>query len=77
MGNVLVHEMVPTHEVLGKKDVKELLDRFNVTIVQLPIIFESDPAISGLEAKIGDVVKITRHSPVIGTSYAFRVVTEL
>ena len=76
MGNVLVHEMVPTHEVLGEKDVKELLDSYNVTIAQLPIIFDSDPAISGLEAKIGDVVKITRRSPVIGTSYAFRVVTE-
>ncbi|GBE18267.1 DNA-directed RNA polymerase subunit H [archaeon BMS3Abin16] len=77
MVDVLVHEMVPTHEILGEKEVEELLDRFNVTTVQLPIILDTDPAIKGLEARIGDVVKITRSSPDVGTSFAFRVVTEL
>jgi len=77
MVDVLVHDMVPTHEILGEKDVKELLERFNVTTAQLPIVLDSDPAIKGLEAKIGDVVRITRISPAVGTSFAYRVVTEL
>lgn len=74
MEKVLKHEMVPKHEVLSKKEVEELLLKFNVSRPQLPGIMTSDPAIKGLEFREGDIVKITRISPVTGTSYAFRVV---
>jgi DNA-directed RNA polymerase subunit H len=71
------HFMVPKHEVLPNKEVDALLERFNVTLAQLPIIFFDDPALKGLEAKKDDVIKITRESPVIGMSFAYRVVTVL
>jgi DNA-directed RNA polymerase subunit H len=71
------HVMVPKHEILPEKDAAELLESFNVTRAQLPIILVDDPALKGLETKSGDVIKITREGSVIGTSFAYRVVTIL
>jgi DNA-directed RNA polymerase subunit H len=71
------HVMVPKHEVLPEKKAEELLESFNVTRAQLPIILADDPALKGLETKSGDVIKITREGSVIGTSFAYRVVTIL
>ena len=71
------HLMVPKHEILPEKEVDALLESFNITLAQLPIIFFEDPALKGLEAKKDDVIKITRESRVIGTSFAYRVVTVL
>jgi DNA-directed RNA polymerase subunit H len=71
------HVMMPKHEVLPEKKAEELLERFNITRAQLPIIFFEDPALNGLEAKSGDVIKVTREGSVIGTSFAYRVVSTL
>jgi DNA-directed RNA polymerase subunit H len=73
---MLTHEMVPKHEVLQEKDANELLERYNITKAQLPIILFSDPALKGLETKIGDIIRITRVNTT-GTNYAFRLVMEL
>ena len=69
--------MVPKHEVLPGKEVKELLEKFNITNAQLPSIFISDPALKGLDVKEKDIIKVTRENPVTGTSYAYRVITQL
>jgi DNA-directed RNA polymerase subunit H len=71
------HEMVPEHLVLSEKEVNHLLEKFNISKSQLPVILSGDPAIKGLEVNIGDVIKVTRRNPVTGTSYAFRVVSTL
>jgi DNA-directed RNA polymerase subunit H len=71
------HVMVPKHELLPEKEVKELLEQFNITKAQLPSILISDPALKGPDVKNGDVIKITRENPVTGTSYAYRVITTL
>jgi DNA-directed RNA polymerase, subunit H, RpoH/RPB5 len=36
----------------------------------------SDPVIKEMNAKIGDVLKITRKSAIAGVSYYYRVVVE-
>ena len=69
--------MVPEHVVLSEKDANEFLEKFNVTKAQLPIILIEDPALKTFDVKEGDVVRVTRTSPVTGTSYAYRVVTLL
>lgn len=54
-----MHALQPKHEKLSEKEVAELLDKFNISLVQLPKISKKDPAlIEGCE--VGDVVKITR-----------------
>ncbi|MFB6088321.1 MAG: DNA-directed RNA polymerase subunit H [Candidatus Aenigmatarchaeota archaeon] len=72
----LEHEMVPDHEVMDDKEVQELLNKLNIKKEQLPKIFENDPALKDRDAKIGDVIKITRDSPTAGKSTYYRLVIE-
>jgi DNA-directed RNA polymerase subunit H (RpoH/RPB5) len=58
----VVHMLIPEHSKLSEKDKKELFDCYKITFHHLPKIFKSDPAISHLEVKPGDVVKIKRAS---------------
>ena len=54
------HELIPVHELMSEKEVKELLQTLNLTIDSLPRILESDPQAIRLEAKAGRVIKIYR-----------------
>ena len=69
-----MHELVPKHEILTKLEKKELLERLGVTEKELPKILIMDPAIRAMEAKKGDVVKITRKSQTAGFSTYYRAV---
>lgn len=54
-----MHILQPKHEKLAEKEVKELLEKLNITVTQLPKISKKDAALSeGCET--GDVVKISR-----------------
>lgn len=66
--------MVPKHEILTKLDKKELLEKLGVPDKNLPKILLTDPALRNLDAKISDVVKITRKSQTAGYSTYYRVV---
>lgn len=68
--------LVPKHEVLSGKDTERLLEFYNVTRGELPKIRKDDPALKGLGAKVGDIIKITRKSPSAGTAFYYRVVIE-
>ena len=70
------HVLVPKHSKLGENKVKELLDKYNISKIQLPKITIKDPAIAHLNSKIGDVIKIERKSLTSGNSIYYRVVTE-
>lgn len=72
--NVIEHELVPKHEVMSPEEVKALLKRYHVRLEQLPQILTSDPLVRILGAKPGDVIKITRKSPISGISYYYRCV---
>ena len=58
--DVLKHFLNPKMEVMDKKEVGELLKTYNITLEQLPLIYETDPAVKALNAKKGDVIKIYR-----------------
>lgn len=72
--DVLKHELVPQHEVLPEEEANEMLKKFNITKGQVPKILVSDPVAKKIEAKVGDVVKITRNSKTAGKSVFYRVV---
>jgi DNA-directed RNA polymerase subunit H len=74
--SILEHELVPKHEILEKREVAELLDRYNVQKEQLPKIKKSDPVIKEIKAEVGDVVRITRSSRTAGKSLSYRLVIE-
>ncbi|MBS1266949.1 MAG: DNA-directed RNA polymerase subunit H [Candidatus Woesearchaeota archaeon] len=72
----LIHDLVPKHELLSKKDTKKLLEKYNITLLQFPKISKDDPAIAHLDVKILDLIKITRKSPTAGKSTFYRVVVD-
>jgi DNA-directed RNA polymerase subunit H len=63
--DVLSHQFVPKHTILSKQDTEKLLKKFSIRLVNLPRIFEDDPAAIALGAVEGDVIEITRKSKTI------------
>ena len=74
--NVLNHVNVPLHVILADNEVKDLLKRYNIVREQLPKIRNNDPACRVIDAKPGQVVKVTRRSLTAGTAVAYRLVIE-
>ena len=65
---------MPKHALLTDNEKQELLNKYKITVRQLPRILVNDSVIQNLGGKIGDVVKIARNSPVAGESLYYRVV---
>jgi DNA-directed RNA polymerase subunit H (RpoH/RPB5) len=68
------HFLVPKHSKMSDKDKKEFLEKHNINLLEMPKIMIDDPAISHLEVKEGDIVKIERRSSTSGTSLFYRCV---
>ena len=64
--------LIPKHAKLSEKEKAELLEKYNITLKELPKILKDDPAIAHLDVKNGDVVKITRRSPTAGEAIFYR-----
>lgn len=66
------HKLVPKHEKISEKQKQELLEKYNSTLEDLPKIKFSDPALIGMDAKVGDIIKIERFSRTEGISVFYR-----
>ena len=71
------HNLTPKHVKVSEKEKSSLLEKYNVTPKELPKILKTDAAIRELDAKPGDVIKITRISPTAGESIFYRVVADV
>ncbi len=69
-------KLVPKHELLTDDEKNELLKKLNVSAKQLPRIKKHDPAIKQLNAKKGNIIKVTRKSATAGQSIYYRVVID-
>ena len=69
------HSLVPKHEILSEKEKEAVLKKYNISKNQLPKILYSDPIIKEINAKVGDLIKITRNSKVAGKSIYYRIVS--
>ncbi|RMG42384.1 MAG: hypothetical protein D6732_01140 [Methanobacteriota archaeon] len=58
--NIFNHFLVPEHRILSKKEVREVLKKYNCKLHQLPKIYEDDPGVVAIDARIGDVIEIER-----------------
>jgi len=67
---------VPKHEIVSREDKKQILEKFNVAKENLPKILASDPVAKKMNAKPGDVMRITRDSPTAGKAIYYRIVIE-
>jgi DNA-directed RNA polymerase subunit H len=48
------------------------LEKYHITLKELPKISKKDPAIGHLNVKEGDVVKVVRESPTAGEAIFYR-----
>lgn len=71
------HAYVPKHEIVLKEEAEEIIKKYHCRLVELPLIFVTDPAIVGLGVKPGDMIKITRTSSTAGQSVYYRYVIEV
>ena len=72
--DIFQSELVPKHQLLNQEEKSELLKKYNITVKQLPRIKEEDAAVSLLNAKKGDIIKIERRSQAAGEYFYYRVV---
>lgn len=66
------HVLIPKHIKLSEKEKKELFEKYNISLKELPKIKKNDPAIAQLNAEVGDVIKIIRKSPTAGEAIFYR-----
>jgi len=71
------HILIPKHNKLSDKQKEKLLEEYNISLKELPKILKSDPAIVSLNAKPGEIIKITRNSMTAGESIFYRVVIDV
>jgi DNA-directed RNA polymerase subunit H len=74
--SIMEHNLVPKHEILEPEETRKVLEQYHVKLHQLPYILSTDPVARGLDAKPGDVIRITRKSEVAGVSFYYRYVIE-
>ncbi|MBY8978951.1 MAG: DNA-directed RNA polymerase subunit H [Candidatus Lokiarchaeota archaeon] len=60
--DVLLHELVPKHYLLTKEQSQNLLEKYKITMSDLPQMFDNDPVSMAIGAKEGDIIKIVRNS---------------
>tara|TARA_Y100000310_G_C20254025_1_gene610437 strand:- start:253 stop:498 length:246 start_codon:yes stop_codon:yes gene_type:complete len=66
------HILVPKHKLLTEANKKSILDNYQISEIQLPSISIKDPAIKKFDAKVGDVIEISRESQVSGKYKHYR-----
>lgn len=71
---VLLHEMVPDHQIMTPEEVENLLLQFDINEDQLPKIYHDDPAVKACGAKPGNVLRIIRKSQTAGEATSYRLV---
>tara|TARA_Y100000310_G_scaffold75462_1_gene71752 strand:+ start:9566 stop:9811 length:246 start_codon:yes stop_codon:yes gene_type:complete len=71
------HILIPKHLKVGEKEKSSLLKKYSTDLKDFPRILKTDAAISKLDVKPGDLVKIVRDSPTSGESVFYRVISDV
>jgi DNA-directed RNA polymerase I, II, and III subunit RPABC1 len=73
--NISKHELVPKHILIkDPAEIQNILQTFQVkSRIQLPIILKTDPMARYLDAKPGNIMKITRPSPSSAEYISYRI----
>ena len=70
------HILIPQHKKVSEKEKKDILEKYHITVNELPSIRKSDPALAGMDVQPGDVVRIERISPTAGDVSFYRGVVD-
>lgn len=74
--DITKHILVSKHTKISEAEKKKLFEKYFVLVKELPKIMKDDPAISKLNAKVGDIIKIERKSKTALLSEYYRVVVD-
>jgi DNA-directed RNA polymerase subunit H (RpoH/RPB5) len=72
--DIFQSELVPKHDIMSEDEKSHFLSELNITTKQLPKISQDDPIVKRLNAKKGDVIKVSRNDPNVGEYNYYRVV---
>lgn len=70
--DITKHILVPKHTLVSEKEKKQLFEKYNISIKELPKILADDPAVKHLKPKQGDIIKVVRKSPTSGETVYYR-----
>ncbi|MEK6807622.1 MAG: DNA-directed RNA polymerase subunit H [Nanoarchaeota archaeon] len=73
--DITQHALVPKFSKLSEEETKQVLNNFNISLLQLPTMSASDVMSKAVDAKPNDIIKIVRVSK-LGKSPYFRRVIE-
>ena len=71
------HNLIPKHSKLSEAQKEKLLEKYNISLKELPRILKTDSAIASLNSKTGNVIKITRKSQTASEAEFYRVVVDV
>jgi DNA-directed RNA polymerase subunit H (RpoH/RPB5) len=72
--NVSRHFLVPKHTKCDQSEIKKLMEKYNITVKDLPKISRDDPQARYLGLRQGEVCRIIRISPTAGEEPYYRLV---
>lgn len=72
--DILEHKLVPKHEIMTESEIDDELSDCDFNIENLPKIKPGDPVVKQINAKVGDILRITRVSETAGNFVTYRKV---
>ena len=73
MFNIYKHIFVPKHVILSKQEGKDVLDKYYITLENLPKIKREDAIAKYIGLRPNDVVKISSFNATTGSGISYRV----
>ena len=75
--NILEHDYVPKHEIIGEQEIKFIKQRYNIrSDKDMPQISRYDPVAQAIGLRPGQICKITRPSKTAITSNYYRICSQ-
>ncbi len=68
--------LVPTHEIMTEEEIADEFGDVEYDFKDLPKIKSDDPVVKAIEAKPGDILRITRESQTAGVFVTYRIVED-
>lgn len=68
--------LVPTHEIMTEEEIAEEFSDVEYDSKNLPKIRSEDPVVKAIDAKPGDILRITRESQTAGVFVTYRIVED-
>ena len=70
------HFLVPQHIKLSDEQKMEVLNKYNISLKQMPMIRTNDPVLKDMGAKVNDLILVRRNSITAKETEYYRVVVD-